>query len=130
MNEIQNEYEFADYYDIDECLNEYQKSFNANQKVKHTGKLKELSVDELYQAVLKNNEAEFAKSSYERGNLYKELDNDDIYKICQIIIKTIKSEQTSPTFDFRSYFLCVLSNLKIVKDTGTISVAGVDSIYI
>lgn len=126
LNEIQNEYEFADYYDIDECLNEYQKSFNANQKVKHTGKLKELSVDELYQAVLKNNEAEFAKSSYERGNLYKELDNDDIYKICQIIIKTIKSEQTSPTFDL-DRTLCVLSNLKIVKDTGTISVAGVDS---
>ena len=109
MNEIQNEYEFADYYDIDECLNEYQKSFNANQKVKHTGKLKELSVDELYQAVLKNNEAEFAKSSYERGNLYKELDNDDIYKICQIIIKTIKSEQTSPTFDLdRTFYVCYL----------------------
>ena len=126
LNEIPNEYEFADYYDIDECLKEYQKSFDANQKVKHTGKLKELSVDELYQSVLKNNEVEFAKSSYERGNLYKELDNDEIYEICQIIIKTIKSEQNSPTFDLNRT-LCVLSNLKIVKDAGTVSVAGIDS---
>ena len=123
---IESNYEFSKYYDIEDCLKEYSKSYSYIQNIKHTGTLKKLSADELYKVVMKNNDAEFSKSAYDRGNLYKELDTATIKEICEIIIDTILEQKDSPTFDMNRT-LCVLSNLKIVKDAGTMSVAGVNN---
>lgn len=126
IDNIENNYEFSKYYDIDNCLKEYNQSYAYIQNIKHTGTLKKLSADELYKVVMENNQKEFSKSAYDRGNLYKELDSDTIKKICEIIINTISEQKDSPTFNLERT-LCVLSNLKIVKDAGTMSVAGVNN---
>lgn len=112
-------YEYEKLYKFDESLTEYNKLSLVNT---HSSELKNIAVDELYNVILKNNK-EYKKTS--KTSIYKELSNSEIREICSLIVETANKyikENKDINID---RVKCVLSNLKMYKQTSAVANAFV-----
>ena len=112
-------YKYEKLYKFDESLTEYDKLNLVNS---HSSELKILTVDELYNIILKNNK-EYKKTA--KTSIYKELDNNEIREICTLIVE-IANKYIKENKDINPDRLkCVLSDLKIYKQTSAVANAYV-----
>lgn len=112
-------YEYENLYKFDESLTEYSKLNLVNT---HSSELKTITVDELYNIVLKNNK-EYKKTV--KTSIYKELDNSEIREICTLIVETANKYIKENKDIKEDRVRCVLSNLKLYKQTSAVANAFV-----
>lgn len=112
-------YEYEHLYKFDESLSEYNKLELVNT---HSSELKAITSDELYNIVLKNNK-EYKKNV--KTSIYKELDNSEIKEICELIVETVNKYIKENKDIKEDRVKCVLSNLKLYKQTSTVANAFV-----
>lgn len=112
-------YEYENLYKFDESLNEYNKLSLVNA---HSSELKTITVDELYNIILKNNK-EYKRTV--KTSIYKELDNSEIREICILIVETANKYIKENKDIKEDRVRCVLSNLKLYKQTSAVANAYV-----
>ena len=112
-------YEYEKLYKFDESLTEYNKLSLVNT---HSSELKNIAVDELYNVILKNNK-EYKKTS--KTSIYKELSNSEIREICSLIVETANKYIKENKNINPDRLKCVLSNLKMYKQTSAVANAFV-----
>ena len=112
-------YEYEKLYKFDESLTEYNKLSLVNT---HSSELKNIAVDELYNVILKNNK-EYKKTS--KTSIYKELSNSEIREICTLIVETANKYIRENKDIKEDRVKCVLSNLKMYKQTSAVANAFV-----
>lgn len=112
-------YEYGDLYNFSETLNEYNK---LNLVDNHAGKLKNITVDELYNIIVNNNK-EYKKNI--KTSIYKELSSSETREICKLIVKTVKNSLKTNKDISTDRIKCVLSDLKLFKQTSSVANAFV-----
>lgn len=112
-------YEYEDLYNFKETLNEYNK---LNLVDNHNCKLKNITVDELYSIIVNNNE-EYKKNI--KTSIYKELSSSEMREICELIVEIVNNSLKSNNDISIDRIKCVLSNLKLFKQTSSVANAFV-----
>lgn len=112
-------YEYENLYNFNKSLTEYNKLNLVN---KHSNELKNITVDELYNLILKNNK-EYKKSV--KTSVYKELNNSEIREICTLIVDTVNKYVKENKDINIDRVKCVLNNLKMYKQTSAVANAFV-----
>ena len=119
LESINVTYEYEKLYNFKESLTEYNKLTLVNT---HSNELKNITVDELYNIIVKNNK-EYKKTV--KTSIYKELSSSEIREICSLIVevsnKYIKENKNISIDRVK----CVLSNLKMYKQTSAVANAFV-----
>ena len=112
-------YEYEKLYSFNKSLTEYNKLNLVNT---HSSELKNITVNQLYNIILKNNK-EYKKTS--KTSIYKELSNSEIRDICTLIVD-ISNKYIKENKDINPDRLkCVLSDLKMFKQTSAVANAFV-----
>lgn len=119
LDDLDISYEYEDLYRFDESLTEYNK---LNLVSTHLNELKNITVDELYNLILKNNK-EYKKNL--KTSIYKELSNSEIREICTLMVETINECIKENNSISTERLKCVLSDLKIYKQTSSVANAFV-----
>jgi len=116
-------FSFEKYYSFDEAF----KLYNAvDNNYEHDIELKNITVDELYDIVLKNNE------QYHKNNsvwMYNDLSNNEIKKICEIIVPTVNDYLSGNHGIDTEQVKCTLSHLAIFKSGTSLSYAYISNDY-
>lgn len=119
LNSLNVIYEYENLYNFNESLTEYNKLNLVNT---HSNKLKNITVDELYNMIVNNNK-EYKKSV--KTSIYKELNSNEIRQICELIVETV-NKYIKENKDIKvDRIKCVLSNLKMYKQTSSVANAFV-----
>lgn len=109
LKENKTKYYYENYYEIDKAFSEYSKVKDLNVE-NHSYTIKELSAEELYNTVKKNNKIYLEREKYS-ASLYSELDDKTLKEVCDIIINTILYYQSD--INDINETKCILGNLKI-----------------
>ena len=112
-------YEYEDLYKFNESLTQYNKLNLVNT---HSNKLKNITVDELYNVILNNNK-KYKKTV--KTSIYKELNGSEIREICSLMVDTINKYLSTNKDINIDRLKCVLSDLKMYKQTSSVANAFV-----
>ena len=117
LNNIKTVYNYENVYDVDNALRHYNDI--KNYKPQHTNNLlRNINAEELFSIVKNNNKIylENKKKQYV-ADFYQEFENQDLKKICNIIVDTINYYIRAGKISDVEEVKCVLSNLKIFEKT-------------
>lgn len=117
IDELKTIYNYESYYDVDTALMKYNQI--KDQKTKsHAYSIEKLTVDALIKKVKSNNAdyLEIKKQEYVSA-FYEEFSEEELKKICQIIIDTVNYYNNKGLVEDINEVKCILGNLKIFKRT-------------
>ncbi|MEG2448034.1 MAG: hypothetical protein RSB45_03140 [Bacilli bacterium] len=123
-NESKVNYTYENLYNIEESMESYKIAREKDLQMKHTKSLKGLTASDLYDSVKANNAEYFAIPKHKRITFYKELADEQIKDICEIVMEVINQYKDYPNVDI-DRVKCVLSDLKMVEGT-SFAMAEVD----
>ncbi len=119
LNNLNTKYDFENLYNLDNVLNEYNKLSLTN---KHDNCLSSITVDELMNKVLKNNE-KYKKEN--KSSIYRELKNKEIRNLCEMIVNVVNDFVKGNDSIDVSRIRCVLGDLKILSQKSSFNNAFV-----
>lgn len=107
LNNSNTKYDFENLYNWDNVLNEYNKLSLTN---KHDKGLSSITVDELMNKVLKNNEK---YKNDNKSSIYKNLDKKEFRELCKFIVKVVNDFIRDNNSIDVNRIKCILGDLKI-----------------
>lgn len=119
LSTLQTNYEYSNIYNFSAAIKEYNKLKNESN---HKIKLNALTIEELFNVVKKNNE-----NKKDETAIYKEISDEELKKICSIIVNTINAYVENNSKISIEKVKCVLSDLKIFKQNSAMCNAFVTS---
>ena len=122
IKQLNVDYEYADLYELEEVKKRLNYDFSVSEHSNKKLDKNNFNVDTLYAIVIENNE----KFEYEIEYKYETVDQEFVYEICKLIVRTIDEVQEMyPDLDWDRVY-CNLSNLKMLYKSGMLAYAQVN----
>lgn len=114
LNNLSVNYTYSDLYSANDYLDKYDQSLPFSNH--HDNVMDDVSVDSLYNKVLENNKSYIKYKEENYGFCYyKELDNNEIKKICEYVVEAYNAFSTKEEANIGEV-KCVLNNLKVFQN--------------
>ena len=122
IENVKAEYKYADLYELEEVQRRLNYDFSVSEHPLKKLDKENFNIDTLYAVVIENNENFKNEIEYK----YETVDQEFVYEICKLIVKTIDVVQEMyPDIDWDRVY-CNLSNLKMLYKSGMLAYAQVD----